>query len=73
MVSPLTVSIVRGVAEAVVLALIAALVVALGDVSAGSLAPYAPIGLLVLRTLEGVVDNKLDPGVKRLSGAPAEL
>lgn len=68
--SPMVVGIVRGVVEAAVLAGIGALIVALGDVD-GVVAIYAPIGIALLRSLEGLVDHKIDPSKQRtLLGAP---
>lgn len=71
-VPPWVVAFGRGVAEAAVLAAIGAATSALGDVSAGALAPWAPLGLLVLRQLEGVADQRIDPSRQRLlGGTPA--
>lgn len=70
---PAVVALLRGVLEAVVLAVIGVLVVALGEIEAGTLAPWAPIGLLILRQLEGLADEKIDPTKQRspLGGGPA--
>ena len=71
-VSPWLVALLRGLVEAAVLAVLGVLIVALGDVHAGTLAPYAPLGVVLLRQLEGVADQKIDPTKQRLpGGAPA--
>jgi hypothetical protein len=71
-VAPWVVAFLRGLAEAAVLAVIGAAIVALSEVSAGQLAPVAPIGVLVLRQLEGVADQLIDQTKQRLTGgAPA--
>ena len=67
-VPPWTVALLRGVLEAAVLAAIGAAIAAVGDVTAGGLAPYAPIGLLVLRQLEGLADQRIDPTRQRVTG-----
>ena len=72
-VSPLAVGILRGIAEAAVLAALSVVIVAVGDVEAGTLGIYGPLLVAVIRSVEGAIDNKLDPGVKRLSGAPVTL
>lgn len=71
--SPAVVAFLRGLLEAVVLAVLGFLIVALGDVEGGDLAPWAPIGLLALRQLEGLADEKIDPTKQRgpLGGAPS--
>lgn len=58
----------RGAAEAIVLAVIGWAVVALGDVTSGTLAPWAPLAVLALRQLEGVADHLIDPAVQRAGG-----
>lgn len=71
-VPPWLVALARGVAEAAVLAVLGALIVALGDVTTGELAPWAPIGVLALRQLEGIADQRIDPTRQRslAGGAP---
>lgn len=71
-VSPAIVALLRGAVEAAVLAVIGVVVVALGDVTTGELARWAPAGLLALRSLEGLADKAIDPTRQRLAGgAPA--
>lgn len=71
---PVVVAFLRGALEAAVLAVIGVAVVALGDVTTGQLAPWAPIALLALRQIEGLVDQKIDPTTQRLGGgAPDDL
>lgn len=71
-VPPWVVGLLRGIAEAVALAVLGALIIALGDVDTGDLAPWAPVGLLVLRQLEGIADAKIDPTRQRvIGGKPA--
>lgn len=71
-VRPALVALLRGVLEAATLAVLGVLVVWLGDVEAGTLAPYAPIGVLILRQLEGLADERIDPTKQRtpLGGEP---
>ena len=71
---PVVVAFLRGLLEAVVLAVLGFLIVSLSEVDGGELAPWAPIGLLVLRQLEGLADERIDPTKQRgpLGGAPAE-
>lgn len=71
-VSPAVVAFLRGLAEAVVLAIIGVLITATSSVTTGELAPWAPIGLLALRQLEGLIDKSIDPTKQRVTGgAPA--
>jgi len=71
-VPPWLVALFRGLLEAAVLAAIGAAIVALGEVSAGELAPWAPLGVLALRQIEGLADQKIDPTRQRaaLGGSP---
>lgn len=62
---PALVAVLRGVLEAAVLAAIGAAVVALGDLELGAGATWAPVAVLVLRTLEGVADERIDPTRQR--------
>lgn len=64
-VPPWLVALVRGLLEAAVLAVIGAAIVALGEVTAGDLAPWAPVGILALRSLEGIADQRIDPTRQR--------
>lgn len=64
-VRPALVALARAALEAAVLAVVGVLIVALGDVSTGDLAPWAPIGVLVLRQLEGLADEYIDPTRQR--------
>jgi hypothetical protein len=67
---PAVVGVVRGVVEAAVLGGIGALITALGGLS-GQAAVYAPIAIVILRSLEGAIDHKIDPTQTRtLLGAP---
>lgn len=69
---PAAVALLRGAAEAAVLAVLGVAIVALGDVHTGQLAPFAPVGLLMLRQLEGLADQRIDPTRQRVTGgAPA--
>lgn len=70
-VSPTIVALLRGILEAAALAVIGVLVVAIGDVTTGDLAPWAPIGLLALRQVEGLVDKAIDPTKQRVAGGAA--
>jgi hypothetical protein len=70
-VSPTVVALLRGIAEAAVLAVLGVIIVALGEVTTGELAPWAPIGLLGLRQLEGLLDKSIDPTRQRLVGGKA--
>jgi hypothetical protein len=67
--TPAVVAFLRGAIEAAVLAAIGVAIVALGDVTAGQLAPWSPIGLLALRQVEGLADG-IDPARRR---AQAEI
>lgn len=69
---PWLVALLRGLLEAVVLAVLGWAIVALGEVSAGELAPFAPIAVLFLRQVEGLADQRIDPTRQRskLGGAP---
>lgn len=71
---PVIVALVRGVIEAAVITAIGGVIVWLGAVDLGTLAPFAPIAILALRALEGIADQRIDPTVQRgpLGGAPAE-
>lgn len=71
-VPPWLVAFLRGLLEAAVLAAIGAAIVALGEVEAGELAPWAPIGVLALRQIEGLADQRIDPTRQRaaLGGSP---
>lgn len=64
-VPPTVVAFLRGALEAAALAVIGVAITALGDVTTGQLAPWAPVALLALRQLEGVADQ-LDPTRKRV-------
>lgn len=55
------VALARGIAEAAALAAIGVAITALTDIDGGQLAPWAPIGVLALRQLEGIVDDHIDP------------
>ena len=71
-VSPAIVALLRGIVEAAALAVIGVVIVALGDVTTGDLAPWAVPGVLALRSLEGLVDKAIDPTRQRVTGgAPA--
>lgn len=70
-VSPATVAFLRGLIEAVVLAAIGALIVALSEVTAGDLALFAPIAVLALRQAEGIADARIDPSKQRVLGGQA--
>lgn len=70
-VSPVVVALLRGILEAILLAAIGVLITALSEVSGGQLAPYAPVGLVLLRQLEGVVDAMIDPTRQRVVGGRA--
>lgn len=62
---PALVATLRGLLEAAVLAVLGAVVVAVGDVTTGALAPWAPVALLALRQVEGFIDQRIDPTVQR--------
>lgn len=62
---PVLVGLLRGGAGAILLALIGVLVVQLGDVKAGTLAPYVPVAALALRTVEAYVLDQRKPVAKR--------
>jgi hypothetical protein len=69
--SPALVALLRGALEAAALAFLAAVIVWVSSADLGSLAPWAPIGMLVLRQLEGIIDQHIDPTTQRsLGGAP---
>lgn len=59
--SPLTVGVVRGAIGAAVAAAAGALVVSLTTADWGQYAPFSPIVLLVLRTIEAQFDQQIDP------------
>lgn len=72
-VRPRVVAFLRGAAEAAALAIIGVAAAALTDLDGGDLAPWAPIGLLALRQIEGFVDDVIDPSHQRvLGGRPAD-
>jgi hypothetical protein len=54
---PALVAFLRGLAEAVILAGLGYGITVLSGVHSGELAPWAPVGLLLLRQLEGVADH----------------
>lgn len=70
-VAPWVVALLRGVVEAAVLGVLGVLIVWLGDVTAGALAAYAPLGVVLLRQLEGLADQKIDPTKQRVAGGTA--
>lgn len=71
-VSPKLVGMARGVLEAVVLALLGAVAYYLnGDSLSPQIAALAPVALLLIRSLEGYLDHKLDPAVSRANVAAA--
>ena len=65
MTRPALVALTRAIIEAIVLAIIGVLIVALTEVDSGQLAPWAPIGVLALRQLEGLADERIDPSKAR--------
>lgn len=62
--APALVAFLRGLAEAVLLGGIGYAITVLTAVDGGQLAPWAPIGLLALRQLEGLADQ-IDPTQRR--------
>lgn len=62
---PLTIGAARGVLEALVLGAIAGVVAWVGNVDLGEWAVFAPGILFLLRTLEGWVDDRVDPSTDR--------
>ena len=72
-VSPAVVGFVRGLIEAAVLAAVVGLSNALGADLPTELAAYGAAGMALLRTVEGVLDAKIDPSRQRgvLGGVPA--
>jgi hypothetical protein len=69
---PALVALVRGIIEAAALTAIGAVITWASSADLGTLAPWAPIGLLALRQLEGIVDQKIDPSVQRVLGGAAK-
>lgn len=67
-ISPTAVAFIRGAIEAAVLAVITLAITWLTSASVGNLAPYAPLAVLALRQLEGIVDTKIDPTKQRVLG-----
>lgn len=71
-VSPAVVGFVRGLIEAAILAAIVGVANALDADLPSELAPYGAALVALLRTIEGVVDARLDPSRQRgvLGGGP---
>ena len=72
-VSPTVVGAARGALEAAAIAAVGVAVVALGEVEAAELVPFVPAALLALRTIEGIIDDNIDPTKQRgvLGGTPS--
>jgi hypothetical protein len=70
-ISPWMVALFRGVLEAALLAAVAVVITAVSAVDGGDLAPYAPFAVIVLRQLEGVIDQRVDPTKQRVTGGTA--
>lgn len=62
---PMIVAVARGILEAVAVAIIATLYAAVVDGSLSLPAQLSPLAVLGLRTLEGVVDERIDPDKER--------
>lgn len=63
--APRIVAAARGLLEAIVIAALGGVVVWLGEVDAGELAPFLPGALFVVRWLEGLADERIDPAKPR--------
>lgn len=72
-VSPAIVGFVRGLIEAIILAGLVGAANALDADLPVELAPYGAAAIALLRTIEGVIDSRIDPSRQRgvLGGAPA--
>lgn len=65
---PAVVAGLRGLVEAMILAAVGWLTVEVSAVDVGQLAPFAPVALLALRQLEGLIDQRIDPTRQRVCG-----